>query len=133
MKQKTDFSKDVSVWLEFAEYDLKTAKWNYEGKIYTSSCYACQQSAEKALKVLILKQGKVIPKIHSLDRLLSELKEMGIDTVDIMEAAQELDKYYISTRYPGQYGGPEGLYNENDAKSAINAAEEILSFVYSKK
>lgn len=133
MKQKTDFSKDVNIWLEFAEYDLKTAKWNYEGKIYTSSCYACQQSAEKALKTLILKQGKFVPKIHSLDRLLSKLKEMKIDITGIREAAQELDKYYISARYPGQYGGPEGLYTEDDAKSAIKAAEEILTFVYSKK
>lgn len=133
MKQKTNFSKDVNIWLEFAEYDLKTAKWNYEGEIYTSSCYACQQSAEKALKTLILKQGKIVPKIHSLDRLLSKLKEMDIDIAGIMEVAQELDKYYISARYPGQYGGPEGLYTENDAKSAIKAAEEILTFVYSKK
>ncbi len=132
MKQKIDFSRDVHTWLEFSEYDLKTAKWNCEGEIYTSSCYASQQSAEKALKALILNKGKIVPKIHSLDRLLSELKKIDVDVSEIINAAQELDKYYISARYPGQYGGPEGLYDEQDAKSAISAVEEILRFVYKK-
>lgn len=129
MKKKTDFSVDAVVWLDFALYDLKAARWDLKGKIYTSCCYACQQAAEKGLKALILAQGKVIPKVHSLDRLLSELKQIGVPTSAIKKQAQLLDKYYISTRYPGQYGGPEGLYGQDDAESAIKAAEAILKFV----
>ncbi|MBL7159203.1 HEPN domain-containing protein [Candidatus Microgenomates bacterium] len=129
MKKSNDFSADVNTWLDFANYDLKTAKWNLEGKIFTSCCYACQQAAEKALKALILAKGKVAPKIHSLDRLVSELKNLGAKTSKIEKDAQLLDKYYISTRYPGQYGGPEGLYDKIDAESAITSAEKILNFV----
>lgn len=132
MRKKIDFSTDVAVWLEFADYDLKAAKWDLKGKIYTSTCYACQQAAEKALKALILAKEMVIPKVHSLDRLISEIKELERDTLEIEEKAQELDKYYISTRYPGQYGGPEGLYDESDAKSAVAAAEKVLEFVKKK-
>lgn len=127
--KNTNYSVDVKSWLEFAEYDLKSAKWQFKGKIYTSACYACQQVAEKALKALILSNGKIIPKIHSLDRLISEIEKIDVDISDIEKEAQELDKYYISTRYPGQYGGPEGLYDKADAQSAIIAAERILSFV----
>lgn len=127
--KKNNFLKDVRSWLDFAAYDLKSAKWQYKGKIYTSCCYACQQTAEKALKAFILSSGKVIPKVHSLDRLISTLKHLGIDVSYIEEVAKELDKYYISTRYPGQYGGPEGLYDKKDAQSAIHAAEVILQFV----
>lgn len=130
--KKNNFLKDVQVWLDFAAYDLKSAKWQYKGKIYTSSCYACQQTAEKALKALILSFGKVTPKVHSLDRLITTLKHLGTDISSIEKAAKELDKYYISTRYPGQYGGPEGLYDEKDAQSAISAAENILQFVKKK-
>jgi len=54
MKKNLDYSADVKTWLEFAAYDLKSAIWQSKGKIYTSSCYACQQAAEKALKALIL-------------------------------------------------------------------------------
>lgn len=132
MKKRADFSNDVTAWLEFADYDLKTAKWNFEGKIYTSCCYVCQQAAEKALKALILTKGKIIPKVHSLDRLISELKKIKIDVSKISQDGQILDKYYISTRYPGQYGGPEGLYDEDDAKSALIATDRILRFVRGK-
>ncbi|MBU1085636.1 HEPN domain-containing protein [Patescibacteria group bacterium] len=132
MKKRSDFSADVNSWLEFADYDLKTAKWDLKGKIYTSSCYAAQQVAEKSIKALILSNGKVIPKVHSLDRLLSELKKFKINTSLIEKKAQILDKYYISARYPGQYGGPKGLYNKADAKSAISAAKIILQFVRNK-
>lgn len=132
MKKKSNFTVDAQTWFSFAKYDLKSAKWQIKGKIYTSVCYACQQAAEKSLKALILYRGKVIPKIHSLDRLISELKKLKINTDEIEKEAQELDKYYISTRYPGQYGGPEGLYDEIDAKSAIVAAEKILNFVKKK-
>lgn len=130
MKKVSDFSIDVDTWLEFADYDLKTAKWDLEGKIFTSSCYASQQAAEKALKALIFTKGKAAPKIHSLDRLISELKRLKTEIGEIEEDAQLLDKYYISTRYPGQYGGPEGLYNEKDAVTAISSAENILAFVH---
>lgn len=130
--KKNNFFKDVQVWLDFATYDLKSAKWQYKGKIYTSCCYACQQVAEKALKALILSIGKVIPKVHSLDRLITTLKHLGIDVSFIEEAAKELDKYYIATRYPGPYGGPEGLYDEKDAEIAIASAESILQFVKKK-
>lgn len=88
MKKRSDFAADVSSWLEFADYDFKTAKWN--------------------------------------------LKKFGINVSAIEKAAQVLDKYYISTRYPGQYGGPEGLYDESDAHSAIAAAKSILQFVKNK-
>ena len=132
MKKLSDFSVDARSWLDFAKYDLKTAKWDLKGKIFTSSCYASQQAAEKSIKALILSNGKVIPKVHSLDRLLSELKKMGEDISGIEKSAQILDKYYISTRYPGQYGGPDGLYGESDAHSAITAAKLILQFVQNK-
>lgn len=114
-KRKTDFSADIATWLEFASYDLKTAQWEIKGKIYTSACYACQQVAEKALKALILSKGQITPTIHSLDRLISALKKLKVDIDSIEQYAQELDKYYIAARYPGQYGGPEGLYDRNDA------------------
>lgn len=127
--KKNDFSADVTAWLEFAVYDLKSAKWQLKGRIYTSACYASQQVAEKALKALILGRGKVIPKVHSLDRLISILKELKVDTIPIELEARELDKYYITTRYPGQYGGPEGLYEKHEAEIATVHAERVLTFV----
>lgn len=128
-KSRDDYSADVQIWLEFAEYDLKTAKWNLEGNLFTSTCYCAQQAAEKALKALILTKGHIIPKVHSLDRLISELHKLQVETADIKKPTLRLDAFYISTRYPGEYGGPSGLYNKKDAKNALKSAEEIIVFV----
>ncbi len=127
--KKDNFKSDVKTWLAFAEYDLKSAKWQREGKIYVSACYASQQAAEKAFKALLLENGKIPPKIHSLDRLVTVLKTIKINISEIESDARELDTYYITTRYPGQYGGPEGLYGQVDATKAITSAENILTFV----
>lgn len=131
--KKNNFTADVDTWLEFAEYDLKSARWQLEGKIYTSACYVSQQAAEKALKALILSCDNIPPKIHSLDRLIAILKDLKVDISSIETEAQELDQYYITTRYPGQYGGPEGLYRDEDATHAIIAAEKILKFVKDRR
>lgn len=127
--KKHNFSADIKTWLDFAEYDLKSAKWTFKGKIYTSVCYACQQSAEKALKAFVLAKGGKIPKVHSLDHLLSDLKKLNVNVSSIEKYCQELDKYYITARYPGQYGGPEGLYDRANAKAALFASEKILEYV----
>ena len=128
--KKTNFSQDVTAWLDFAEYDLKSAKWQLKGKLYTVACYASQQAAEKALKALLLDVKQTFPKVHSLDRLLSELKIANVNITKINKASIELDKYYITARYPGEYGGPEGLYTKEDTIIAIQSAEKIITFVY---
>lgn len=85
--------------------------------------------AEKAIKALLLTKGKPPPKLHSLDHLLGVLKKIKVPVSSIKNAARKLDEYYITTRYPGQYGGPEGLYGKTDAKNAVTAAEKILHFI----
>lgn len=128
-KSPNDYLADVQIWLEFAQYDLKTAKWNLEGDLFTSTCYCSQQAAEKALKALILAKDHVVPKVHSLDRLISEVRKLRVETFDIEKAALNLDAFYISTRYPGEYGGPTNLYNRDDAENALRSAERIIEFV----
>jgi HEPN domain-containing protein len=118
---------DIKLWLEFAKYDLKSAKWQHKGKIYTSACYAGQQSAEKSLKSLSLFINGNVPRIHSLQDIVKTLAK--IDTSIIQADARNLEKYYITTRYPGEYGGPDGLYSHKDSAKAIQSARKILSFV----
>jgi len=36
-------------WLDQAEYDLESAKRNYENEIYAYACFMCEQSAQKTL------------------------------------------------------------------------------------
>ncbi|NIS70807.1 MAG: HEPN domain-containing protein [Proteobacteria bacterium] len=50
MKKPEEESKR---WLEQAEYDLRTAQWNAQGKLYAPACFWTQQATEKAAKAYL--------------------------------------------------------------------------------
>jgi HEPN domain-containing protein len=60
---------DERNWLNRAEHDLKTSKVNLEQKIYDAAAFYCQQSVEKALKALYIKQHSELVKAHDLNFL----------------------------------------------------------------
>jgi len=48
MKRKTDYKKDADIWLSFAKYDLKTAKW-FVIPVSKQGMYS-KEEAEEALR-----------------------------------------------------------------------------------
>lgn len=121
-------SKD---WFLQAERDLDHAKAAEDEDRHEWSCFASQQSAEKAVKALHLHLGQEAWG-HVIARLLKELP-LDVD-VDLMEKAKVLDNFYIPTRYAN--GHPEGPpfehYGPLQSKEAISYAGEILEFVRSQ-
>ncbi len=61
-------------WLQFAAEDLKMAELAIRESIYNQVCFHSQQSAEKAVKALLLFQGQVVPRTHLLGDLLRLLE-----------------------------------------------------------
>ncbi len=112
-------------WLQFAAEDLKMAELAIREGIYNQVCFHSQQSAEKAVKALLLLQGQVVPRTHLLGDLLRLLEpnpfasSLGI---------QLLDRFYLPTRYPDALPGslPEGLPNHEDALEALAVARQVL-------
>ena len=49
--------EETKKWILRAERDLKTAKHDIESKDYYAASFWCQQSAEKALKAVILEKS----------------------------------------------------------------------------
>ena len=49
---------------------------------------------------------------------------------DLINAAKELDRHYIPTRYPNFHpeGAPMDYYTGNDAKRAVENARRIIEF-----
>ena len=77
---------ETKVWLEFAEKDLGVAKHLYDSfypRPLEIICFHCQQSAEKAVKALIIHLGAHggLPKLHDVSFLMLQIKNM----VDIPE------------------------------------------------
>ncbi len=64
-----------------------------------------QQAIEKSLKAVLEEKADRVPKIHSLEKLMHEVKKFINIEVD-KDIILELDKLYIDSRYPGDLGLP---------------------------
>ncbi len=132
-------------WLMQASEDIKAANTSMENNHFEWACFQSQQSAEKALKALILALN-IDAWSHGLVHLLKEWKRMTkkeqeelqkIDDVEfqgLLENCQDLDRHYIQPRYPNGFasGYPAEYYNQKIANESITYAENIISFVKKK-
>ena len=123
----------ASDWLKQALRDLEHAKKSLELGYYEWVCFASQQAAGKAVKALFQKLNIEIWG-HSVSRLLQSLPDEHKPPRELIDKAKELDRHYIPTRYPNFHpeGAPMDYYVEEDAKRAIENAEEILEFCKGK-
>lgn len=71
---------------------------------------------------------------HSVSILLANLPEKIRTSDELIELAKELDKHYISLRYPNSYpeGAPFDYYTKKEAERAIDYATRIISFCEDK-
>ncbi len=115
-------------WMAQAIRDLEKARLDVQYEYWEWACFTSQQAAEKAVKGLLLKYGKVVWG-HAITPMLRELKEAPVPPQLIL-AAQLLDAYYIPARYPNGFasGKPADYFNREKAEQAIQAADEIIQF-----
>jgi HEPN domain-containing protein len=119
-------SKD---WIDEAEGDLEHAKSDATRGYHNWACFSAQQSAEKAAKAVFQKLGAEAWG-HSVADLLQELSLKVQISEELMNAALELDKAYVPTRYPNAHpsGSPRRRYTKREAERLIEYAEEIVKF-----
>lgn len=89
--------KEIENWWKQSLEDFDTAKINFSAKKYYASAFFCQQSAEKALKTLILTKSKErYVEGHSLI-YLSKIAKIPNEFIPEMK---KLSPTYILSRYP---------------------------------
>ena len=116
-------------WLAQAKRDLNHAIHACEDEDFEWSCFSAQQGAEKAVKAVFLHlHGESWG--HSVFALLKALSDKIEVSERLIEAAKNLDKHYIPTRYPNGFdsGMPGDYYTKKDAQEAIENAREIIEF-----
>jgi len=116
-------------WLAQAKRDLNHAVHAREDEDFEWSCFSAQQGAEKAVKAVFLYlHGESWG--HSVFALLKALSDKIEVSERLIEAAKNLDKHYIPTRYPNGFdsGTPGDYYTQKDAEEAIKNAREIIEF-----
>ena len=116
-------------WLRQADADLRHARHALDDSDFEWSCFAAQQAAEKALKAVFQKSG-MDAWGHTLTVLVANLPATAQPSEELVKCAKVLDKHYILTRYPNGFdsGAPTDFYTEEEARHAIQCAEDIFEF-----
>ena len=116
-------------WMDQAEGDLRHARSDLQGRFYDWACFSAQQAAEKAVKAVFERAGAEAWG-HAVADLLWELAARHPVPERLQDAALELDKAHIPTRYPNAHpaGAPRTRYTRAEAERLIGYADEILRF-----
>ncbi len=117
-------------WLRQARADLAAAKDSMATGHHEWACFQAQQAAEKALKALLLQQGRTTVVSHSLVDLVQEAARYHPSLAGLMQEAKALDAFYLPTRYPNALvseKAPAEYYSREDAQRCLSCAESILS------
>lgn len=122
-------TQETKEWYRMAVMDLGVARHleaTYYPKPLEIICYHCQQSAEKAIKALIMYYGCEggMPKLHDLSFLLNQIRNKVHIEDEYYDYADALTPYGVSIRYPNEL-----FLEERHAKDALEFAGKILEWV----
>lgn len=115
--------------MDEARGDLEHARNDTTNGYYNWACFSAQQSAEKAVKAVFNRLRAEVWG-HSVADLLGELSSTHPVHEELIDAALELDKAYISTRYPNAHasGAPRWRYTKQEADRLVAYAQQIVEF-----
>ncbi|MBI4449300.1 HEPN domain-containing protein [Candidatus Woesearchaeota archaeon] len=117
--------KETKLWMDQAKVDLKSAAHASKAKDYYVASFLAQQSAEKALKAVLIEKGMGLVKIHNLVVLA---KQTGMPDT-ILEKCDILSAVYTETRYPDISGKiPSKKFTQSMAKADMSIAKEIIKW-----
>jgi HEPN domain-containing protein len=116
------------VWLRFAQDDLAAAEQLFKsGGPWNMVCFHAQQGVEKLLKGVLLSRQRSVPRLHSLVKLLALCAAYDGKLADLRRGCEELDGYYIPTRYPDAAAGvlPDGMPERDHARRALGILRRV--------
>ena len=120
----------LHAWLRQAHSDLAMAVYASAGGFLPQACYHCSQAAEKALKALLLALDQEPPRTHSIERLLLQVEELGIETTPLRQLPlKSLQRMTTASRYPDGDEAPVDLFEERDVHLAHQVAGAVVTFV----
>ena len=113
-------------WLVYAESDLRLARLVKErGDILPEqACFHAQQSAEKALKAVLLFKQIEFPLVHDLKTLVGLFQKSAVSFPPEILEVGSLTPYAAETRYPGHLEE----VTPSDVDEAIHLAEFVCQW-----
>ncbi len=125
-----EIEENYSEWIKKAEEDLLSLEslLKHRDGAPATGCFLAQQATEKFLKVLVIYKGLELEKIHDLVKITNMLESVLPEIKQFFEKIAVITRYYIETRYPGNY--PEFTWEE--CQSAYEIANEVKIFTLNK-
>jgi HEPN domain-containing protein len=120
-------------WLKQAELDLEAAEVSAAHSHHEWAAFQGQRSAEKAVKALVQHLHAAV-RGHSIKTILDQLPPSVEPPEGLLDAARELDKVYITARYPNGFvsGTPADYFTAQNSEQLIGYARSILEFCRSR-
>ncbi|MFA6990199.1 MAG: HEPN domain-containing protein [Candidatus Gastranaerophilaceae bacterium] len=120
-------------WLHRAKSNLllgeKGTFGNVDDILIEDFCFNLQQSVEKSLKALLIKNNLEYPKTHSISKIITILINNGVQVPDnIIKTAPQLTAYAVETRYPDDYNE----ITDTEYKEALEIAQNVYNWVENK-
>jgi HEPN domain-containing protein len=114
-----------ALWAQ-ARADYATAVTLLDGGVYYASVFFSQQAAEKALKAAAIDKLQKLPKGHNLIQMANAVNA----TLEVMNAAAELNPEFLATRNPeNSEGVPAQNYDRRSARTHIRCAQTIVDWI----
>jgi len=112
-------------WIEKAEQDFLVAKREFEAvpPAYEPVCFHCQECIEKYLKAILQENDIYFEKIHDLDILLEQCKNLIPQIYGLKKELVELSSYAVEIRYPGI------SISDEETKKAIKVTREARDII----
>lgn len=116
-------SQNPKDWYARAQADLEVAQLTADHtEHFHQTCFLSHQAVEKYLKGVLIQEGVEPERIHYTARLLSRAEAFRPELLEFFTDLQQLDRIYISSRYPD----PDFEFTEQEAERCLEMAEQIM-------
>lgn len=121
----------TSDWMAAAHDDLELIQEIIHNETLTNLvAFHSQQAIEKSFKSILEEYDGNVPRMHNLETLLPKVNCHVIFINAELELLEDLDKLYIDSRYPGDFGLlPNGKPTVDEAKKFYELALLIYEAV----
>ena len=124
-------SRNPNDWYQRARDDFEVAEVLFgQTAHYGAVCFHAHQAAEKELKGALISRGALPDKFHYTAELAENLSHFIPKAETLVASCQELDRIYVSSRYPKR----DGInFTHEEASNCLQNAKPVLDFVIEQK
>jgi len=121
---------ETKYWVDYAVYDLETAKAMLNSGRYLYVTFMCQQAIEKILKAIIIESKSVAPPFSHNLRRLAEIagidQEMAEEQINFLD---DLSPFCVAARYPAYKNKMAGIATENVFAKYLVKTKEMFQWL----